>query len=154
MSMIIALGSNLGDKLLNLKRAKWVLASHFDFIAESSIYKSKAQYYNDQPDFLNQVLEFESPKDSPDSIMSTLLEIEESLGRERSIPKGPRVIDIDFIFLDNQTIKSDIVEIPHPRWSERDFVLYPLKELPFYDEKKSQLSLKEVPINQTEIYLN
>ena len=69
MSLVIATGSNLGDRVLNLKNAKEILQRDFQFIAESRIYESKAQDYLNQPDFLNQVLEFKIPDISPRETM-------------------------------------------------------------------------------------
>lgn len=141
MSMIISLGSNIGDRSLNLSRAKWILTSRYNLLAESSVYKSKAVDYTDQPDFLNQLLEFEIPTDSPDEIMATMLEIENFLGRIRKVDKGPRVIDLDVIFIGTQTIKTKHIEVPHPRWKERSFVIFPLKELPFFKEVKTKFKI-------------
>ncbi len=141
MSMIISLGSNLGDRSLNLKRAKWILSSRYELVAESSVYSSEAVDYTDQPDFLNQLLEFKMPSESPDEIMQTMLDIEDFLGRVRTINKGPRGIDIDVIFLGTQRIKTQLIEVPHPRWSERSFVIYPLKELPFFEQLSKQFAV-------------
>ena len=100
MSLIIALGSNLGDRLHHLKQARWILSSHFELIAASQVYESKAVDLVDQPDFLNQVLEFKRPNNlAAEDILKTLLLIENFIGRVRSIPKGPRCIDIDLIFI-------------------------------------------------------
>lgn len=132
MSLIIATGSNIGDSLQNLEEAKIILSQKFDLIAASRIYVSKAVEYENQPDFFNQVLEFRIPALSPHQVMKELLAIEKSLGRNRNIPKGPRTLDLDIIFWGLEEINSEHLTIPHPRWSERSFVVKPLRELPFF----------------------
>lgn len=132
MSLIIATGSNLGDSKKNLTQAKIALSEKFELIAESRIYTSKAVDYLDQPDFFNQVLEFKIPSEDPETVMKTLLKIEQTFGRNRHIPKGPRILDLDILFWGLDTMTSKTLTVPHPRWSERSFVVRPLKELPFF----------------------
>ena len=136
MSLFIGLGTNLGNKSQNLTIAKDHLEKHFKFVGESRIYSSKAIEYLDQPDFYNQVMEFELPELSPPKVMETLLKIELDMGRQRHIPKGPRIIDLDLLFYGDQTIKTKLVEVPHPRFLERSFVVLPLKELPGFSSLK------------------
>ena len=132
MSLIIATGSNQGDSLSFLKQAKVLLAQHYTLIAESRIYRSKAVDYENQPDFFNQVLEFVLPALEAEEVMTDLLCIEQSLGRTRIISRGPRTIDIDIIFWGLKKYNSQHLTLPHPRWSERSFVVKPLQELPFF----------------------
>lgn len=133
MSLIIATGSNIGDSLNILKNAKELLAQKFSLIAESRVYKSKAIEYENQPDFFNQVLEFHRPPAlEPQTVMKMLLEIEKDFGRNRQIPKGPRTLDLDILFWGLEHIDEPALIIPHPRWSERSFVVKPLQELPFF----------------------
>ena len=101
----------------------------FLFIRKSSVYKSKAVDYTNQPDFLNQILEFEIPSSSPREVLQTCLEIEKSMGRDRDIPKGPRIIDIDIIFFSDVELKDENLFIPHPSWKDRAFVVKPLMEM-------------------------
>ena len=152
MSLFIATGSNVGNKIENLNLARKELSEYFQFIAESRIYTSKAIEYTNQDDFLNQVLEFTLPKISPDEVMAILLEIELRLGRRRDIPKGPRTIDLDIIFYSDLKIQTNLVNIPHPRLFERSFVVLPLSELPGFKELSkhfqfpSQFSNEAFPI--------
>lgn len=132
MSLIIALGSNLGDSKTNFLAAKEKLQCFLNFIAQSRIYSSKAVDYEAQPDFFNQVMEFELPKLSPSDVMRQLLAIEKELGRSRDIPKGPRTLDLDIILWALETHSTLNVTIPHPRWLERSFVVRPFQELPFF----------------------
>lgn len=136
MSLILATGSNIGDKKSNLDSALKLLSEHFNFIAKSRIYHSPAIEYLNQPDFFNQVLEFEIPKLTPQQTIALILKIEKDLGRTRDIDKGPRTIDIDIIFWKTDKISSDNLTIPHPAWSERSFVTLPLAELPYYETIK------------------
>lgn len=136
MSLIIATGSNLGDSKKVLAEAKKILSEKFELIAESRIYTSAAVEYENQPDFFNQVLEFKIPALSPEAVMNMLLEIEQGFGRNRHIPKGPRTLDLDIIFWGMDSIHSDQLTIPHPRWSERSFVVKPFQELPFFQTIK------------------
>jgi 2-amino-4-hydroxy-6-hydroxymethyldihydropteridine diphosphokinase len=141
-SFFIATGTNLGDRALNLLEAKIQLQKHFVLIAESRIYESHAVDYLNQPDFYNQVLEFILPSKNPETIMSLLLQIEKDMGRNRLIPKGPRLIDIDILFWGLKKIDSLSLEIPHPRLFERSFVVLPLSELPGFKILKENFIFK------------
>lgn len=132
MSLIIATGSNIGESLKTLAKAKNVLQDHFEFIAASRVYSSRAVDYIGQPDFFNQVLEFKLPSLLPLEVMNQLLEIEKLFGRTRETPKGPRTLDLDIIFWDQISLNENGLIIPHPRWIERSFVVRPLSELPFF----------------------
>lgn len=140
MSLFIATGSNLGDRLLHLNEGREILSNEFEFIAESRVYESPAVDYLNQPDFYNQVLEFKIPNDLPQNVMKKLLEIEKAMGRNRTIPKGPRVIDLDILFWGNEEISTASLIVPHPRLFERSFVVLPLSELPGF--KKLQLKFQ------------
>lgn len=136
MSLIIATGSNLNNKIENLNSAKIKLQSFFTLISESEIFESVAVDYTEQPDFYNQLLEFKIPTHSKDRTMQLLLDIEKDLGRVRDIDKGPRTIDIDIIFWGLETYKSNILTLPHPSWDQRSFVVRPLQQLPFFQTLK------------------
>src|SRR5262245_63911775 len=100
----LGLGSNLGDRAANLLRAVGALCgAGLHVRAMSSIYETEPVDYLDQPDFLNMVLAVEAPLDEkidPFHLLRLCLEVETRLGRERSIPKGARVIDIDLLLVD------------------------------------------------------
>lgn len=132
MSLIIAIGSNLDHPLENLSQARSVLFTQFNLVAESRIYRSAAVDYEAQPDFFNQVLEFQIPNMSPDQTMTWLLEAEKTMGRVRDVSRGPRTIDMDIILWGLETHHTKLVDIPHPRWLERSFVIRPIQELPFF----------------------
>lgn len=132
MPIVIATGTNLGDRKNNLRTAKNILAKHFLLMEESRIYESPAVDYLQQPDFYNQVLVFETPALPPEKVMNVLLKIEAEMGRTRDILRGPRIIDLDLLFFDRLAINSDHLTLPHPRLFERSFVVLPLRELQFF----------------------
>jgi 2-amino-4-hydroxy-6-hydroxymethyldihydropteridine diphosphokinase len=142
MSLFIATGSNLGDRLQHLNEAKKYLSQKLTLIAESRVYESPAVDYLNQPDFYNQVLEYAIPQDSPESIMDFLLNVEKQMGRNRSIPKGPRIVDLDIIFWADLKIESEKLTLPHPRLFERSFVVLPLSELPGFKKLEQTFSFK------------
>jgi 2-amino-4-hydroxy-6-hydroxymethyldihydropteridine diphosphokinase len=155
MSVFIATGTNLGDRLQNLSKVKEILSSKFSFIAESRVYESAAVDYENQPDFFNQVLEFHTPNISPDDCMRFLLETEKILGRTRVIPKGPRLIDIDILFWDKLEISTEITQIPHPRLFTRSFVVLPLSELPGFKVLQEKFSFTfSFPNSATPLIIN
>lgn len=133
-SLFIALGSNLEHRKTHLDLAKLELCHHFELIAESRIYESKAVDFINQPDFFNQVIEFKSPALHPLQVMEILLFIEQRLGRTRERAKGPRTIDLDLLFFGREIFQSEKLILPHPRLFERSFVILPLKELPGFKE--------------------
>lgn len=132
MSLIIATGSNLGHSLDQLDWAKERLSREWQLVAASRVYRSAAVDYADQPEFLNQVLQFALPWESPEAVMQKLLSIELEAGRVRDIKQGPRTLDIDIIFWGLETVRIPSLVVPHPRWRERSFVVRPLSELPFF----------------------
>lgn len=125
----LSLGSNIGGRAGNIARAIAALAPHGVRVTrQSSLYETEPLEVIDQPWFLNGVIEAETEL-SPIQLMSTLLEIERGLGRERSVPKGPRLIDMDILLFGSQIVRTPEIEIPHPRMIERRFVLVPLAEI-------------------------
>ncbi|MDH5580640.1 MAG: 2-amino-4-hydroxy-6-hydroxymethyldihydropteridine diphosphokinase [Bdellovibrionales bacterium] len=134
MELIIALGSNIGERRANMQKAKEYLSVHFTLIKESKIIESEPVDYLSQPCFLNQVIEFETKTVEAEKILSITQSIEDKMGREKVIDKGPRNIDIDIIFFGDKIINTEKLIIPHPSWESRSFVKDPLKELPFYQK--------------------
>ncbi len=120
----LALGSNLGDREKNLAAARDRLRP----LRASSIYETEPRDLINQPWFLNQVIEAETDLD-PAELLAHIKQIEHDLGRQPTMPKGPRVIDIDILFFGGAIVHSTDLEIPHPRIAERRFVLDPLAEI-------------------------
>jgi 2-amino-4-hydroxy-6-hydroxymethyldihydropteridine diphosphokinase len=125
----LSLGSNMGDRAGNIARAVALLRERGVRVTkESSLYDTEPVEMRTQDWFVNSVIEIETD-DAPKSLMAKLLVIERSMGRERLVPKGPRVIDIDILLFGDRTISEEGLEIPHPRMAARRFVLVPLAEI-------------------------
>jgi 2-amino-4-hydroxy-6-hydroxymethyldihydropteridine diphosphokinase len=124
----LGLGSNVGDRLLNLNKAIELLSEKIQILKKSKIYVSKAVGYTDQPDFYNMVL-YGRTDLSPEELFNFIKDVEKNAGRVYRFHWGPREIDIDILFYNDLVYKSDKLNIPHPRLHERDFVLLPLIEL-------------------------
>jgi 2-amino-4-hydroxy-6-hydroxymethyldihydropteridine diphosphokinase len=125
----LSLGSNLGDKAGNLERAREKLSlKGLQLLKTSSLYHTEPVDYEDQDWFLNQVLQVGTLA-GPEELLNFCLEAESELGRERRIPRGPRLIDIDVLLYDQIILNLPEVQIPHPRMHLRRFVLEPLVTL-------------------------
>jgi 2-amino-4-hydroxy-6-hydroxymethyldihydropteridine diphosphokinase len=125
----LSLGSNLGDREAMLRDAIRRLHSR-DFTVRrvSSVFETAPMYIRDQPSFLNLVLEAETTL-FPMRLLTRIESIQKEMGRKRIVNKGPRVIDIDILLFGSFRVQTHNLEIPHPRMSERRFVLEPLAEL-------------------------
>ena len=126
----IALGSNLGDRIAILKRALELLND----LQEASVAKVSPVYETvpvggpDQGPFLNACasLKTELP---PEELLLKMLHIEDELGRVRAERWGPRLIDLDLLIYEDETVNTALLELPHPRLAERGFVLVPLADI-------------------------
>ncbi len=122
-------GGNIGDRLQYLNNASVEIERLAGkIVAKSSIYETEAWGYINQQPFLNQVLKIETEL-QPSKLLQTLLEIELQSGRERKIKMGPRTIDIDILFYNNEIITTPTLTIPHSQIQNRRFVLTPLNEI-------------------------
>lgn len=119
-----SLGSNLGDREKNLLQA----ADALETTARSSIYETEPRDLVDQPWFLNMAASCETNA-SPFELLEKIRAIERDMGRVRRIPKGPRLIDIDILLFGDEVLETPELTIPHPRMTERRFVLEPLLEV-------------------------
>lgn len=129
MRYFLSLGSNLGDRRKNLNCAAALLRLEgIHIIKTSSVYETEPVGISSETWFYNQVIEVESILTPPD-LLSRAKHIEEQLGRIPSGNNDSRVIDIDILLADNKTVNTDNLEIPHPRMSQRNFVLVPLAEV-------------------------
>jgi len=125
----LSLGSNLGDRAANLKRAIEALPGiDVRVMRRSSIYETEPVDFLAQPWFLNCVVEAETSL-VPRQLLEELQAIERKLGSRKLVPRGPRIIDLDILFYEATVIHEAGMEIPHPRLAERRFVLVPLAEL-------------------------
>lgn len=129
MRYFLGLGSNLGRRAANLARARRLLASGgVELVKASSVYETEPVDRADQPWFLNQVLEVESGLE-PVLLLAMARSIERDMGRVRTVPKGPRTIDIDILLAGDLVIRTSELVVPHPRLQLRNFVLAPLSEI-------------------------
>ncbi|HEX8333382.1 MAG TPA: 2-amino-4-hydroxy-6-hydroxymethyldihydropteridine diphosphokinase [Segetibacter sp.] len=125
----LLIGGNLGDRLLNLKEALVeIRKSVGKIVGQSQVYETAAWGITEQPAFLNQVLLVETHLPAT-QLLSTLLKIEKKLGRKRKAKLGPRIIDIDILFFNDDIISSPDLVIPHPELPNRRFALVPLNEV-------------------------
>lgn len=126
--VVIALGSNLGDRAGNLRAAVAALEeAHLTVTGRSSVWET-APVPADQPAFLNAVVTAETWR-SPSSLLAVLKEIEHRLGRRPERRWGPRPIDLDILFYGRERVETPELTIPHPAILERSFVLAPLAEV-------------------------
>jgi 2-amino-4-hydroxy-6-hydroxymethyldihydropteridine diphosphokinase len=124
----LALGTNLGDRLANLKEAIAALTPQMEVKTKSQVYETPPWGYENQPKFLNQVVKVTTYLD-PEPLLKHLKRLEVALGRKVSFPNGPRLIDIDLLFYDDLVLNKPSLIIPHPRLHERGFVLLPLMDI-------------------------
>jgi 2-amino-4-hydroxy-6-hydroxymethyldihydropteridine diphosphokinase len=124
--IFLGLGSNIGDRAAYLKDAIKLIG--LPIVAMSSVYESEPVDYLNQPWFLNQVLHCETSF-HPLKLLAECQKVEEELGRTREISKGPRTIDIDLLFYNDEIITTPDLTIPHPAIPQRRFVLVPMSEI-------------------------
>jgi 2-amino-4-hydroxy-6-hydroxymethyldihydropteridine diphosphokinase len=124
----LSLGSNLGDREANLRAAIEKLKEVGKVVAVSSFYETEPVEVTAQPWFLNCAAKFDTEK-MPRQLISAILAIEQSMGRQRKQQKGPRTIDIDILFFGSSIIDIPTLTVPHPHLHERRFVLEPLVEI-------------------------
>jgi 2-amino-4-hydroxy-6-hydroxymethyldihydropteridine diphosphokinase len=124
----LSLGSNVGDRGGQLRRAIARLSAAGRVAAVSSFYETEPVEFTQQPWFLNCAVAIETDR-TPQELMAALLAIEEEMGRRRQQKKGPRSIDIDVLLFDDVVIDLAEVTIPHPAMEQRRFVLEPLAEI-------------------------
>lgn len=130
VTAFVALGSNLQQPRVQVRRGFDELAAlpQTRLIACSSLYTSAPVGYADQPDFVNAVAAIETTL-RPREVLETLLAIELKHGRQRSLPNGPRTLDMDLLMYGELQYHEAGLTIPHPRMHERAFVLLPLIEI-------------------------
>jgi len=148
----LLIGGNLGNRKLNLSKARSIIHQRCgNIIKSSSLYETAAWGDVVQASFLNQVLVIQTRLTAAD-LLQCMLHAEQKMGRVRRQNSGPRTIDIDLLFFNDDIIKMTGLEVPHPRLHLRKFVLEPLNEVapgyihPVFQKPISQL-LAECPDN-------
>ena len=140
----IALGTNLGNRLANLKAAVAALTPQMSVLAKSHIYETPPWGYAEQPAFLNQAVKVETYLEA-EPLLRHLKRLELALGREPSFQNGPRLIDLDLLFFDDLILETSVLTVPHPRVHERAFVLVPLNDIaPEYMHPEFKKTVREL----------
>jgi 2-amino-4-hydroxy-6-hydroxymethyldihydropteridine diphosphokinase len=124
----LSLGTNLGDRLINLQNALDRLKAFCNLVASSSVYETDPWGFEDQPFFYNQVIRIETDLE-PLPLLLGIKSIEAEMGRVPTFLYGPRLIDIDILLYDKLIMTSNELKIPHPQMKSRIFVLTPLAEI-------------------------
>lgn len=127
---LIALGSNLQQPKKQVQKAIQTLAATpgLQLKKASSLYATAPVGYDNQPDFINAVVQVETDIAAP-QLMQQLLDIEQVFGRERPFPNAPRILDLDLLDYDGIQLDTELLKLPHPRMHERGFVMLPLAEV-------------------------
>lgn len=127
---LIALGSNLQQPETQVSKAIEVLSKTrgLSLIKASSLYATAPVGYDNQPDFINAVVQMATEIPAP-QLMQLLLDIEQTFGRERPFPNAPRILDLDLLDYDGMHLETPLLKLPHPRMHERGFVILPLAEI-------------------------
>jgi 2-amino-4-hydroxy-6-hydroxymethyldihydropteridine diphosphokinase len=126
----IGIGSNLEDRLGNIHKSLQLIKNkrEISLVKVSSVYETEPVDFHQQPNFLNAVAEICTELTAYE-LLEELHDIENRLGRVRTVQKGPRTIDLDILLYDDMVINTQGLSIPHPRMWQRLFVLEPLSEL-------------------------
>lgn len=140
----LSLGSNLGNRSDNLRRAIDALRDVVTVDAISSLYASAPVGVTDQPEFLNMALVAETNVE-PLPLLGHVKQVEEAVGRTTTYRWGPRVVDIDIVLYGGLILETPELTIPHPQMAERAFVLIPLAEIaPNVIDPQSGLTLRRL----------
>lgn len=143
-SIFIGLGSNLGDRQKMLAKAVELLQPEIRPVTYSRIYETPPWGFTDQPAFLNQVILAQTSLSAQETL-DTLKRIENDLGRQPNFRYGPRVIDLDILFFNEDVITTDTLAIPHPELTRRAFVLLPLLDIaPDFIHPVEKKSIREL----------
>ena len=122
------LGANLGDREGALRAAVLALGKHVSELKTSSVYQTAPRYVVDQPAFFNMAA-IGLTKLAPHDLLAHAQTIETAVGRRPTYRYGPRIVDVDILYVDDLIIDTPDLEVPHPRIAERGFVLQPLAEI-------------------------
>ena len=126
----LSIGSNIDNRSANCRNALKALDEKdgIKLMAFSSLYETKPVDYEDQPDFINMAAKIETDL-SPQKLLIEIKNIAKLLGRKKNFRWGPRIIDLDILFYGDKILTTPDLSIPHPRMTNRGFVLIPLQEI-------------------------
>lgn len=127
---VVALGSNIGDKVANIERAVGLLTGKSDIAltARSRIYRTPPWGNTDQDWFVNACVGVRTSLD-PHALLARCLSVEEMMGRRRAEKWGPRIIDLDVLVYGDVELADDVLTLPHPHITKRAFVLAPMADI-------------------------
>lgn len=152
--VFLALGSNIGNWKVNFNNCLKELHKVGNLIAIGNIYISEPYGYKEQNNFYNTALELKTSL-NPIELIYKIQLIEKKLHKKKIIENGPRRIDIDIIFFNSLKITNNNLIIPHPRATDRDFVIYPLDDIdPFFKHPVQNKTIKQLKIELTKKYIN
>ncbi len=126
--VVLALGSNMGNKLQNLREACKRVSEFANIQSKACVYETPPAFYEQQDNFYNSAIAISTELDAFD-LLKRCKEIESDMGREASFRNAPRPIDLDIIFIEGKSIFDPVLNVPHIDWQNRDFVITPLIDL-------------------------
>lgn len=145
--VVLALGSNLGERMEHLRGAVDRLRDVIRIEAVSPVVESPAREVEEGPaqgPYLNAVIRG-STRLAPEALLDACLAVEEAEGRTRSYPHAPRTLDVDVLFYGDRVIRTERLRVPHPRWKDRDFVLAPLRAVaPDWTDPETGRPIEEI----------
>ena len=154
-TLLLSLGTNMGDKLQNLQSCIDALHLHvITVVSVSAVYETPAWGFEGAP-FYNCVIKAHTHK-SPQKVLSKILKLEKELGRVRNAEPGyhSRIIDIDILAYDDEIISTENLTVPHPKLSDRNFVLYPLKDVaPYWKHPVNQIAISDLIVKSPDTSL-
>lgn len=127
-TVYLSLGSNLGDRIANLRTCIVRLGKLGKVTKTSSFYETEPMELRQQPWFLNCAVELQTEL-NPNQLLAGIQQIEADLGRDRAVAKGPRTLDIDILLFGSLIISTPSLQVPHSAMQARRFVLAPLAEI-------------------------
>jgi 2-amino-4-hydroxy-6-hydroxymethyldihydropteridine diphosphokinase len=127
-SAFVGLGSNLGDRAHNMRRAVELLRGSVEIAAQSPLYETAPVGYTDQGNFLNAVIEI-ATEIPAHALLVAMRDAEVALGKATRFENGPRTIDLDLLLYGDSVVETPDLSVPHPRMHERRFVLAPLADI-------------------------
>lgn len=160
MHVYLSLGGNLGNTQEIFEQCYPMIENKVGTIQKKShLYRTAAWGLKDQAAFINQVILVESEL-NPFELLTEIQSIEKAFGRERIITWGPRTLDLDILFIEQQIIQSDTLQLPHPHIQDRKFILIPMAEIaksfhhPFHQKSIYDLLLETTDKSEVEIIQN